>query len=115
MGKVGAYTLVNIHIDKKGQEIPNTELTMNHLRSIENVEEAYVLHGIYDGIAKIEAESVDKVREIVTEDVRGFDKVTSTLTNIIVTDEHGPVGFKRNPKTGEFIYCHPSLKKKTKE
>lgn len=48
-----------------------------------DVEEAYEIYGAYDIIAKIKAESVDGLREIVT-DMRKIRDVRTTLTLIVV-------------------------------
>jgi len=56
------------------------------LRNIEGVKEAYNVYGVYDIIAKVSADAMDKLREIVTWRVRRIDKVRNTLT-MIVTEE----------------------------
>jgi len=50
------------------------------VRGVEGVVEAYAVYGLYDIIAKIEAESVDKIKEIVTWQVRRLDGVRATVT-----------------------------------
>lgn len=47
------------------------------------IKEAYVVFGVYDIIAKIEAESMEQIRKIVTWKIRSIDKVTSTQTLIV--------------------------------
>ena len=39
---------------------------------------------MYDIVAKVEAESMDKLKEVVTWKIRRLDKVRSTLTMIVV-------------------------------
>jgi DNA-binding Lrp family transcriptional regulator len=56
------------------------------LRNIEGVKEAYNVYGVYDIIAKVSADAMDKLKEIVTWRVRRIDKVRNTLT-MIVTEE----------------------------
>jgi len=48
------------------------------------VKESYVVYGVYDIVAKVEADSMDKLKEIVTWKIRRLDKVRSTLTMIVV-------------------------------
>lgn len=72
-----AFVLINAEIgseDEVGQE----------LRKIANVKESYVVYGVYDIVAKVEAESMDKLKEVVTWKIRRLDKVRSTLTMIVV-------------------------------
>ncbi len=54
------------------------------LRKIGAVKESYVVYGVYDIVAKVEGESMDKLKEIVTWKIRRLDKVRSTLTMIVV-------------------------------
>ena len=53
------------------------------LKEIEGVREAYVTYGLYDIIAKVEAETREKVKEIVFSKIRMLDKVRSTLTQVV--------------------------------
>jgi len=46
------------------------------------VETGYV-YGLYDIIAKVEGESVDKIKEIVAWHIRRLDKVRLTLTMVV--------------------------------
>ena len=56
------------------------------LEKISGVTEAYQVYGVYDLIAKVTAESMDKLKEIVTWRIRRLDKVRSTLTMIIMEE-----------------------------
>jgi DNA-binding Lrp family transcriptional regulator len=70
---------VFMNIDAGGEQE-----VLKELRSIENVKEAHLVYGVYDLVAKIEAETMDKLKEIVTWKVRRLDKVRSTLTTIVM-------------------------------
>ncbi len=74
-----AYVLINTEI---GAE---TEVRES-LKDVEGVREAYAVYGVYDIIAKIEAETMDKLKELVTWQVRRLDKVRSTLTMIVIEE-----------------------------
>lgn len=50
------------------------------MRKIQHVKEAYVIYGMYDVIAKVEADTMDKLREVITSKVRRVNNVGSTLT-----------------------------------
>jgi DNA-binding Lrp family transcriptional regulator len=72
-----AFVLINA-------EIGSEDEVVTELRKIGNVRESYVVYGVYDIVAKVEADSMDKLKEIVTWKIRRLDKVRSTLTMIVV-------------------------------
>ena len=72
-----AFVLINA-------EIGSEDEVLAELRKLGNVKESYVVYGVYDIVAKVEAESMDKLKEIVTWKIRRLDKVRSTLTMIVV-------------------------------
>lgn len=72
-----AFVLINA-------EIGSEDEVVTELRKISTVKESYVVYGVYDIVAKVEAESMDKLKEIVTWKIRRLDKVRSTLTMIVV-------------------------------
>lgn len=72
-----AFVLINTEIGAE-DEVAKT------LKGISNVKEAYTVYGVYDIVAKVEAESMDKLKEIVTWNIRRLDKVRSTLTMIVM-------------------------------
>ena len=65
-------------------EIGSEEEVLKELRKVEGVVEAYVVYGVYDVVAKIRADTMDKLKDIVTWHVRRLNKVRSTLTMIVV-------------------------------
>jgi DNA-binding Lrp family transcriptional regulator len=60
------------------------ENVLESLKKIEYVTETYLVYGVYDIIAKVKAETMDKLKEIVTWNLRSLDRVRSTLTMIVV-------------------------------
>ena len=58
----------------------------NGLRTVEGVDEASAVYGVYDIVARVKADTMDKLKEIVTWRIRRLDKVRSTLTMIVVED-----------------------------
>jgi DNA-binding Lrp family transcriptional regulator len=70
-----AFVLINV---ESGSE----DEVLNELKTIEGVEEAYFSYGVYDLITKIRADSMDKLKELVTRKIRTLSKVRSTLTLI---------------------------------
>lgn len=57
------------------------------LKKIGAVKETYMVYGVYDIIAMVKAETMDRLREIVTWNLRSLDKVRSTLTMIVVEEK----------------------------
>ncbi|MEM2982436.1 MAG: Lrp/AsnC ligand binding domain-containing protein [Candidatus Bathyarchaeia archaeon] len=72
-----AYVLVNAEIGFEGE-------VLKDIKKIPNVKEAYVVYGVYDIVAKVEAGTMDELKEVVAWKIRRLDKVRSTLTMIIV-------------------------------
>lgn len=72
-----AFVLINA-------EIGSEDAVVGELRKLSNVKESYVVYGVYDIVAKVEADSMDKLKEIVTWKIRRLDRVRSTLTMIVV-------------------------------
>ncbi len=60
------------------------EELVKELKEIPNVKEVHAVYGVYDIIVKVEAESMEKVKETVTWKIRRLDKVRSTLTMIVI-------------------------------
>lgn len=65
-------------------DIGAEEEVLNQLSNLEGVKEAYIVYGVYDIVAKVEAETTEKLKEIVTSKIRKIPKVRSTLTMVIV-------------------------------
>jgi DNA-binding Lrp family transcriptional regulator len=74
-----AFVLINV---ESGAE----EDLVKELKKIEGVEEAYYSYGVYDIIAKIKSESMEKLKEMVTRRIRVLSKVRSTLTLIMMEE-----------------------------
>jgi DNA-binding Lrp family transcriptional regulator len=72
-----AFVLINADL---GAE----EELVKLLKAVEFVKEVYVVYGVYDIVAKVEADTMDKVKETITWKVRRLDRVRSTLTMIVV-------------------------------
>jgi DNA-binding Lrp family transcriptional regulator len=74
-----AFVLINV---ESGSE----DEVLKELKGIEGVEEAYFSYGVYDLISKIKADTMDKLKEMVTRQIRTLSKVRSTLTLIIMEE-----------------------------
>jgi DNA-binding Lrp family transcriptional regulator len=74
-----AFVLINV---ESGTE----EEVVEELRKIPGVEEAYYSYGVYDIITKINANSMEALKDMVTRKVRTITKVRSTLTLIMMEE-----------------------------
>jgi len=74
-----AFVLINTDPGCEGE-------VLKGLKRIEGVEQAYATYGVYDIIVRAQAESPDKLKEVITQHIRRLDKVRSTLT-MIITEE----------------------------
>ena len=70
-----AFVLINTEL---GQEATVVE-ALDNVNGINNV---HALYGIYDVIAEVEADSMDKVKEIVFNNIRRLESVKTTITLI---------------------------------
>lgn len=68
-----AYVLMNCDLGSEKNVIAS-------LKEIEDVKEVHGTLGLYDIIAKIESESEEKIKEVVTNRIRKMPKIHSTMT-----------------------------------
>ena len=72
-----AFVLINAEIGSEGE-------ILKELKKLENVKEAYLVYGVYDIVAKVEADTMEKLKEFTSFKVRGLNKERSTLTMIVM-------------------------------
>ena len=70
-----AFVLLNTELDAE------TEV-LNGLKMIDEVKETHLIYGVYDIIARIEAESMEELRKVIGWKVRRLTRVRSTITMI---------------------------------
>jgi DNA-binding Lrp family transcriptional regulator len=61
------------------------ENIIRDLKNLEEVKEVFRVYGVYDIIAKLESDTIDKLKEIIGWKLRNLKDVKSTLT-LIVTE-----------------------------
>lgn len=76
---VNAIVLINVEIGYEGE-------VLKAIRKVEGVKEALAVYGNYDIVAKVEAESIEKLNQIITGKIRKLDNVKSTQTMIVVDE-----------------------------
>ena len=60
---------------------------LKEVKAVEGVEEAEMVYGVYDIVAKVKVETMDKLKQIITYHIRRLDKVLSTQTLLVVRQE----------------------------
>lgn len=74
-----AYVLINTEMGHEAEVV-------KELKMIEGISETYLLYGVYDVIGRIEAETMEDLKNIISWKVRRIQRVRSTLTMIVVWD-----------------------------
>ncbi|AIC14988.1 Lrp/AsnC family transcriptional regulator [Nitrososphaera viennensis] len=72
-----AYVLINCDLGSEDEII-------RELKKMPGTVEVSGVYGVYDIIAKVSSDSMEKLRETITWHVRKIDKVRSTLTMIVI-------------------------------
>jgi len=70
----------------------NTEVgfetdVLEKLKKVEGVDEASAVYGVYDIVARVKADTMDRLKEIMSFRIRRLNNVRSTLTMIIVEEK----------------------------
>ena len=72
-----AYVLINC-------DLGSEEEIIREIKKLPEAVEVSGVYGVYDIIARISSDSMDKLRETITWHVRRIDKVRSTLTMMVI-------------------------------
>jgi DNA-binding Lrp family transcriptional regulator len=72
-----AFVLLNVDLGTEKE-------VLARLRKTEGVKEAHRVYGVYDIIARLEAESTEEVKGLLQERIRKIDCVRSSLTMLAV-------------------------------
>jgi DNA-binding Lrp family transcriptional regulator len=75
-----AFVLINAELGKELQIV-------NEIKNIPHVKEVYPVYGVYDVLMVLESDSMESLRETITNHVRKLEGIKSTLTMIIVKDQ----------------------------
>lgn len=78
--KVSAIVLINT--DAGGEEE-----VYERLKSMKEVSEAYIVYGVYDIVAKVDAQDMEALKNFISSTIRKLPKVRSTLTMIIMEEK----------------------------
>lgn len=72
-----AFVLINTEMGSEAD-------VSRELSEIEEVKEVYGLYGVYDLIVRVEAETMEKLKDVIGSKIRRLEKVRSTLTMIVM-------------------------------
>ena len=72
-----AFVLINIETGSK---------VLSDLKKIDGVQEAFAVYGVYDIVARINADSMVKLKELITWRIRRLENIKSTLTMIVMEE-----------------------------
>lgn len=72
-----AIILINTRVGKE-------EEVIKKLLKIDEVKEVYFVYGVYDIIVKVKADTINKLREVVTTKIRRIDNILSTSTMVVM-------------------------------
>ncbi|NHJ01363.1 MAG: Lrp/AsnC family transcriptional regulator [Candidatus Heimdallarchaeota archaeon] len=79
MSRPTAFVMVNAEIGEEDE-------VLRFLKEEIKVDEAYVVYGVYDLVAKVSADTMKILKDMVINQIRQAKGVRSTLTMVIVQD-----------------------------
>ena len=65
------------------------EDVINKLKEVPDIVDVYKVQGIYDIIVRVNSDTEEKLKELVSERIRRIDKITGTVTVIIARETEG--------------------------
>ena len=80
---------VSPYLDFINAEFLFAEDVVNKLKEIPEVVDIYKVQGIYDIIVKVNSDTEEKLKELVSEHIRRIDRITGTVTVIIAKEIKG--------------------------
>ena len=72
-----AFVMINAELGSEKELI-------KEIKQIEGVKEANEVYGVYDIVLKIEGETMDKLKEVISRRIRSMKGVRSTLTMVVI-------------------------------
>ncbi len=72
-----AYLLLNV---ETGTEVE----VIRSLKTIQEVKEARMVYGVYDIIIRVETETMQELKDVVSWKIRRLDRLRSTMTMFVV-------------------------------
>lgn len=72
-----AFVLINAEVGEENR-------VHMQLKEIPEVKETYMVFGVYDIIARVQTETMQELKDVLSWKIRRLDKVRSTLTMIVI-------------------------------
>jgi DNA-binding Lrp family transcriptional regulator len=60
---------------------------LKKVKAVEGVEEAEMVYGVYDIVAKVKTETMDKLKHVIAYNIRALPNVHSTQTMLVIPQE----------------------------
>ena len=73
-----AFVLINTDLGE-GSDVSGA------LKEISEVKEVYGVYGVYDFVVRLEADSMQELKDVITTKIRRLNHVRSTLTMIVMS------------------------------
>ncbi len=80
-----AYILLNSDLGSDTEIISQIKKILDESESVQY--EVQGVYGVYDIVVKITSDNIDKIRSIITNQIRKIDKVHSTLTMMVIEEQ----------------------------
>jgi DNA-binding Lrp family transcriptional regulator len=74
-----AWVLINTEVGSEGD-------VFKDLQNIAEVQEIYMTYGVHDIIARVTADTMDRLKETITANVRKVKKLKTTLTMLVAQE-----------------------------
>ena len=72
-----AFVLINTEMGSEGS-------VSSLLREFEEVKEVHGVYGVYDLVVRVEAESMQELKDVISTKIRRLENIRSTLTMIVI-------------------------------
>ena len=93
--RISVKTTVTEKIQEKVKKLPSAFVFINtepasmpevlkRVKAVEGVEEAEMVFGVYDIVAKVKAETMDQLKHIITYSIRRLGNVRETQTLLVI-------------------------------
>ena len=60
---------------------------LKEVKAVDGVEEAEMVYGVYDIVARVKTETMDKLKHIIAYNIRALANVRSTQTMLVIPQE----------------------------
>jgi DNA-binding Lrp family transcriptional regulator len=72
-------------------ELGAEDTVLQAVKDIQAVKEAYIVYGVHDLITRVEAPSIDVLKNTITKEIRGLAAVRNTQTMLVAPTANGSI------------------------